>query len=95
MKFSFLQVKKIFCILHGHVFVMFTCSGFDIFISWENKQFCCYIPTFFFCSDKAIFGLNCEFKTIYDGVEAKTRKSQASFQIIQVSSAALPRMRRE
>ena len=30
---------------------------------------------------------------IYDGVEAETRKSQASFQIIQVSSEALPRMR--
>ena len=32
-------------------------------------------------------------KRIYDGVEAETRKSQASFQIIQVSSEALPRMR--
>ena len=30
---------------------------------------------------------------IYDGVEAETRKSQAFFQIIQVSSEALPRMR--
>ena len=28
-------------------------------------------------------------KRIYDGVEAETRKSQASFQIIQVSSEAL------
>ena len=34
-------------------------------------------------------------KRIYDGVEAETRKSQASFQIIQVSSEALPRMRLE
>ena len=32
---------------------------------------------------------------IYDGVEVETRKSQASFQIIQVSSEALPRMRLE
>ena len=32
---------------------------------------------------------------IFDGVEAETRKSQASFQIIQVSSEALPRMRLE
>ena len=32
---------------------------------------------------------------IYDGVEAETRKSQASFQIIQVSSEALLRMRPE
>ena len=32
---------------------------------------------------------------IYDGVEAETRKSQASFQIIQVSSEAMPRMRLE
>ena len=34
-------------------------------------------------------------KRICDGVEAETRKSQASFQIIQVSSEALPRMRLE
>ena len=34
-------------------------------------------------------------KRIYDGVEAKTRKYQASFQIIQVSSEALPRTRLE
>ena len=32
---------------------------------------------------------------IYDWVEAKTRKSQASFQIIEVSSEPLPRMRLE
>ena len=45
-----------------------------------------------------LFGLFCDCITyvyIYDGVEAKTRKSQASFQIIQVSSEALPRMRLE
>ena len=36
-----------------------------------------------------------ETKRIYDGVEAETRKSQASFQIIQISSEALPRMRLE
>ena len=29
---------------------------------------------------------------IYDGVEAETRESQASFQIIQISSEALRRM---
>ena len=32
-------------------------------------------------------------KRSYDGVEAETRKSQASFQIIQVSSETLPKMR--
>ena len=36
-----------------------------------------------------------EINRIYDGVEAETRKSQASFQIFQVSSEALPRMRLE
>ena len=36
-----------------------------------------------------------EIKRIYDGVEVKTRKYQASFQIIQVSFKALPRMRLE
>ena len=35
------------------------------------------------------------FNKIYDGVEAETRKSQASFQIIPVSSEALPTMRLE
>ena len=39
--------------------------------------------------------LGFETKRIYDGVEAETRKSQASFQIIQVSFEALPRMRLE
>ena len=34
-------------------------------------------------------------KRIYDRVEAETRKSQESFQIIQDSSEALPRMRLE
>ena len=42
--------------------------------------------------DKVFYSDN---KRIYDGVEAETRKSQASFQIIQVSSEALPRMRLE
>ena len=32
---------------------------------------------------------------INDGAEAETRKSQASFQIIQVSPEAVPRMRLE
>ena len=36
-----------------------------------------------------------EIKRIHDGVEDETRKSQASFQIIQVSPEALPRMRLE
>ena len=36
-----------------------------------------------------------EIKRMYDEVEAETRKSQASFQIIQVSSEALPRKRLE
>ena len=40
-------------------------------------------------------GTGLKIKRIYDGVEAETRKSQASFQIIQVSSEALPRMRPE
>ena len=34
-------------------------------------------------------------KLINDGVEASTRKSQARFQIIQVSCEAEPRMRLE
>ena len=32
---------------------------------------------------------------IYDGAEAETTESQASFQILQVSAEALPRMRLE
>ena len=36
-----------------------------------------------------------EIKRIYDGVEAETRKSQVSLQIIQVSSEAQPKMRLE
>ena len=38
---------------------------------------------------QATFISHVETKIIYDGVEAETRKSQASFQIIQVSSEAL------
>ena len=36
-----------------------------------------------------------EINRIYDGAEAKTRNSQASYQIIQVSCEALPSMRLE
>ena len=46
-------------------------------------------------SDDCLSHVGAEIKRIYDGVEAETRKSQASFQIIQVSSEALPRMRLE
>ena len=34
--------------------------------------------------------IDAEINRIYDGVDAETRKSQASFQIFQVSSEALP-----
>ena len=34
-----------------------------------------------------------EIKRIYDGVEAETRKSLASFQIIEVSSEAHPSLK--
>ena len=46
-------------------------------------------------TDQRKHGYRSENIRIYDGVEAETRKSQASFQIIQVSSEALPRMRLE
>ena len=40
--------------------------------------------------EDVIVGFVADTNRIYDGVEAETRKSEASFQIIQVSSEALP-----
>ena len=43
----------------------------------------------------SINGVDAEINRIYDGIEAETSKSQASFQIIQNSFEALPSMRLE
>ena len=53
------------------------------------------LPIFIFGLVSGMAALLRKNKRIYDGVEAETRKSQASFQIIQVSSEALLRMRLE
>ena len=73
-------------------------------VSWNSKRVTRKTNScarWFFYRESQVFATTsemsvlCEFKRFYDWVEAETRKSQASFQIIQVSSEALPRMRLE
>ena len=54
-------------------------------------------PDFLFSPARQAYPFVClsEIKIIYDGVEAETRKSQASFHVNKVSSEALPMMRLE
>ena len=57
-------------------------------------MFCTYAYVFKYIG----FNINMtifELQRIYDGVEGDTRKLKAMFQIIEVSSEALPRMRLE